>query len=87
VQDLTAIDPALVEFDKRTTGVEQFCELTRATHLQGGRVFLDVVANHTGWGSTLHEGHPEWYLRDQDGELVITMRSVGMKTEKPVEQD
>ena len=27
--DLTAIDPALVEFDKRTNGVDQFCELTR----------------------------------------------------------
>lgn len=29
---------------------------------------------------TVHE------FRDQNGELVITMRSVGMKTEKPVEQ-
>ena len=25
-------------------------------------------------------------FRDQDGELVLTMRSVGVKTEKPVEQ-
>ena len=30
--DLTAIDPALVEFDKRTTGIDQFCELTYAAH-------------------------------------------------------
>jgi len=29
---------------------------------------------------TVHEFH------DQDGELVLTMRSVGVKTEKPVEQ-
>jgi hypothetical protein len=29
---------------------------------------------------TVHE------FRDQDGELVLTMRSVGVKTEKPVEQ-
>ncbi|MBC8097762.1 MAG: amylo-alpha-1,6-glucosidase, partial [Akkermansiaceae bacterium] len=29
--DLTAIDPALVVFDKRTTGVDQFRELTYAT--------------------------------------------------------
>ena len=41
--DLTAIDPALVEFDKRTTGVDQFRELTYATHLRGGRVFIDIV--------------------------------------------
>ncbi|MBT6450365.1 MAG: amylo-alpha-1,6-glucosidase, partial [Verrucomicrobiales bacterium] len=38
--DLTAIDPALVEFDKRTTGVEQFCELTDAVHGYGGQVFV-----------------------------------------------
>ena len=49
--DLTAIDPALVEFDQRTTGVDQFCELTRTAHAFGARVFIDIVINHTGWGS------------------------------------
>ncbi|HEX4645622.1 MAG TPA: amylo-alpha-1,6-glucosidase [Verrucomicrobiae bacterium] len=68
--DLTAIDPALVVFDRRTTGVDQFCELTRAAHLRGGRVFLDIVINHTGWGSVLQEAHPEWFLRDADGSFV-----------------
>jgi glycogen debranching enzyme len=65
--DLTAIDPALVEFDQRTTGVDQFCELTRAAHWFGARVFLDIVINHTGWGSTLQENHPEFFLRNSDG--------------------
>ncbi len=51
--DLTAVDPALVEFDKRTTGIDQFCELTYAAHSLGARVFIDIVINHTGWGSTL----------------------------------
>ncbi len=69
-QDLTAIDPALVEFDKRTTGIDQFCELTYAAHARGGRVFIDVVINHTGWGARLQETHPEWYLRDKPGEFV-----------------
>jgi starch synthase (maltosyl-transferring) len=68
--DMTAIDPALVEFDKRTTGVDQFCELTYAAHLKGGRVFLDMIINHTGWGSTLEENHPEWFLRGPQGEFV-----------------
>src|SRR4029434_854265 len=39
-EDLLGIDPALVVFDKRTTGVDQFRELTYATHSRGGKVFL-----------------------------------------------
>jgi starch synthase (maltosyl-transferring) len=68
--DLTAIDPALVVFDKRTTGVDQFCELTYATHQRGGRVIIDIVINHTGWGSMLQENHPEWFLRHEDGSFA-----------------
>ncbi len=69
-QDLTAIDPALVEFDKRTTGIDQFRELTCAVHARGGLVFIDIVINHTGWGARLQETHPEWYLRDNKGNFV-----------------
>jgi starch synthase (maltosyl-transferring) len=65
--DLTAIDPALVEFDRRTTGVEQFCELTYAAHSLGARIFLDIVINHTGWGSVLQENSPEFFLKNPDG--------------------
>src|SRR5258708_17248703 len=42
-EDLTAIDPALVVFDKRTTGLDQFCELAAETHRHGARLFLDVL--------------------------------------------
>ncbi|MGB0580572.1 MAG: amylo-alpha-1,6-glucosidase [Limisphaerales bacterium] len=65
VQDLTGIDPALVDFDKKSTGVEQFKELTYEAHRLGGKVFLDLVINHTGWGSTLFEDRPEWFIRDE----------------------
>ena len=68
--DLTAIDPALVVFDKRTTGIDQFRELTFAAHLRGARIFLDIVINHTGWGSVLQERHPEWFLREPDGRFA-----------------
>ena len=68
--DLTAVDPALVEFDKRATGVDQFCELTQAAHSLGARVLIDIVINHTGWGSTLQENHPEFFLKKPDGEFV-----------------
>jgi glycogen debranching enzyme/glycosidase len=65
--DLAGIDPALVTFDGRTTGVEQFRELAHAVHLRGGLIFLDIVVNHTGWGSRLMEGRPDWFLRNPDG--------------------
>jgi starch synthase (maltosyl-transferring) len=68
--DFTAVDPSLVVFDKRTTAIDQFRELTYATHLRGGRVIIDIVINHTGWGSKLEEEHPEWFLRKPDGEFA-----------------
>jgi starch synthase (maltosyl-transferring) len=68
--DLTAVDPALVEFDRRATGIDQFCELTYAAHSLGARVFIDIVINHTGWGSTLQENHPEFFLKKPDGEFA-----------------
>ncbi|MEJ0088305.1 MAG: hypothetical protein WDM80_00890 [Limisphaerales bacterium] len=68
--DLTAVDSALIEFDKRATGIDQFCELTYAAHSLGARVFIDIVINHTGWGSTLQENHPEFFLKNPGGEFA-----------------
>jgi len=68
--DLTAVDPALVEFDQRATGIDQFCELTQTAHALNARVFIDIVINHTGWGSTLQENHPEFFLKKPDGEFA-----------------
>lgn len=68
--DLTAVDPALVEFDQRATGIDQFRELADAAHDLGARVFLDIVVNHTGWGSRLFEEHPEFFRREDDGRFA-----------------
>ena len=67
--DLTAIDSALVEFDRETTGIDQFVELADETHRLGGYLMLDLVINHTGWGSVLQENHPEWFRRLDDGKF------------------
>ncbi len=69
-KDLTAIDPALMEFDKKTTAVDQFIELADAVHELEGKLLLDIVINHTGWNSTLHEEHPEWFVREPDGQFA-----------------
>ncbi|MET0343303.1 MAG: amylo-alpha-1,6-glucosidase [Polyangiales bacterium] len=67
--DLTGIDPALVELDKRTTGVDQFRELTDGVHLRDGLVLLDVVLNHTGWASRLLDTQPGWFKREAGGKF------------------
>ena len=59
-----------MEFDQRTTAIDQFLELTRAIHARSARVIIDLVANHTGWGSNLHENHPQWYARQEDGNFI-----------------
>ncbi|MFM7167280.1 MAG: alpha-amylase family glycosyl hydrolase, partial [Planctomycetaceae bacterium] len=69
LQHLTQIDPALIEFDRRTTGVDQFRELAVEIHSRGAKLMLDLVINHTGWGSAEWEEHPEWFIRKPDGEF------------------
>lgn len=68
--DLTGIDLALVEFEEQTTAVDQFCELSDAIHQHRARLIIDLAINHTGWGSSLHSSHPEWYVRDAHGKFV-----------------
>ena len=68
--DFHSVDPAMAEFDGRTTPLDQFRELIDAVHAKGGRFFIDLPANHTGWASTLQTHHPEWFRRRADGRFV-----------------
>ena len=65
--DFLAVDPALAEFDRRTTPLDQFRELADAVHARGARLLIDLPANHTGWASTLQTHHPDWFARGADG--------------------
>jgi len=64
--DFMDVDPALAEFDRKTTPLEQFCELVDAVHHRGAKLFLDVPINHTGWASWLQTHHPEWFKRHEE---------------------
>lgn len=66
-QDFYSVDPALAEFDKSATPMDQFVELVDAVHARGARIFLDLPANHTGWASTFQIHHPGWFKRNGDG--------------------
>jgi len=64
--DFMDVDPALAEFDRRTTPLEQYIELIDAIHARGGRLLMDIPANHTGWASHMQNEHPEWFARHKD---------------------
>ena len=68
--DFLSVDPALAEFDKRATPLDQFRELADEVHSRSGLLFMDMPANHTGWAATLQTHHPEWYRRKPDGEFL-----------------
>ncbi|NOY44827.1 MAG: glycogen debranching protein, partial [Deltaproteobacteria bacterium] len=63
--DFFDVDPALAEFDRKTTPLDQFRELVDAVHARGGRLFLDIPINHTGWASWLQIHRPHWFARDE----------------------
>ncbi|MGL4853687.1 MAG: amylo-alpha-1,6-glucosidase, partial [Lentisphaeria bacterium] len=65
--DFTAVDPALAQFDRSATPLEQFIELVDDIHLLNGKIFIDIAINHTGWAAKVHEEHPEWLVRGSDG--------------------
>ena len=68
--DFFSVDPAMAEFDESATPLDQFRELIGAVHARGGRLFVDLPANHTGWASTLQTHHPNWFRRKDDGSFA-----------------
>ncbi len=65
VDDYTAVNP---EFGT----IEDFQHLVDKAHKMGFKVILDWVANHTGWDHAWIEEHPDWYDRDENGEITYS---------------
>jgi len=64
--DFFDVDPALAEFDRKSTPFDQFGELVDGVHQRGAALFLDLPINHTGWASHLQLHHPDWFARNGD---------------------
>ena len=69
VLDFFAVDPALTEFDKKVSPLEQFGELIDEAHARGGKILIDIPVDHTGWGARLQSDHPEYFVRNGGGEF------------------
>ncbi len=67
--DFYGVDPSLATFDKAHTPVQQFCELLDCIHARGGKAFIDIPFDHTGWASSMQSIHPEWFKRNDKGAI------------------
>ena len=63
VQDYYGVNP---EFGT----LADFKSLVGATHEQGMKLIIDLVANHTSWDSRLIMEHPAWFTTNKEGAIV-----------------
>lgn len=62
VQDFRAVNPEFGTLD-------DFKRLLAAAHARGMKLIIDLVANHTAWDNPLISDHPDWFARDERGEI------------------
>jgi len=62
IQDYKAVNP---EFGN----IDDFKELVEKAHEMGMYMILDWVANHTAWDHAWVVEHPEWYMKNKEGEM------------------
>jgi len=63
IKDYKAINP---EFGT----MEDFKALVKKAHDMDMHLILDWVANHTAWDHPWTETNPEWYLHNEEGEII-----------------
>jgi len=74
VRDYRAINPAFGT-------AADFRALVRAVHDRGMKLILDWVPNHTAWDHVWVRGHPEFYVRNERGELTVPRDDKGKLTD------
>lgn len=58
-----------------------FHALVRAVHARGMKVILDWVPNHTAWDHVWVREHPDFYVRNERGELMVPRDDKGNLTD------
>lgn len=74
VRDYRAIHPAF-------GAAADFRALVRAVHARGMKLILDWVPNHTAWDHAWVREHPDFYLRNERGELTVPRDDKGKLTD------
>lgn len=63
VKDFRAVNP---EFGT----MQDLQQLVKAAHALEMKVIIDWVANHTAWDNQLMKQHPDWYTKDDQGNVI-----------------
>ncbi len=50
--------------------MDDFLSLLEKVHEMGMYVLLDWVPNHTAWDHPWAEEHPDWYMKDEEGNFI-----------------
>ena len=74
VRDYRAINPAFGT-------PADFRALVRAAHARGMKLILDWVPNHTAWDHVWVREHPDFYVRNERGELTVPRDDKGKLTD------
>jgi glycosidase len=74
VSDYRAINPGFGT-------AADFRALVRAVHARGMKLILDWVPNHTSWDHVWVREHPDFYVRNEQGELTVPRDDQGKLTD------
>ena len=74
VADYTEINPELGT-------LKDFKALVDEAHALGMKVIIDWVANHTAWDHVWVKKHPEWYLKNEQGQIHSYLYDNGTEIE------
>ncbi|MFZ3272906.1 MAG: alpha-amylase family glycosyl hydrolase [Lutibacter sp.] len=66
ISDYTKVNPEFGNLD-------DVKNLVNTAHKNGMYVILDWVANHTGWDHVWLKSHPEYYTKNEKGEITHTV--------------
>lgn len=55
---------------RRAGTMKDFKKLLATVHKNGIKLIIDLVANHTSWDSKLIKGHPDWFTKDEKGNII-----------------
>jgi len=50
--------------------MDDFKSLLDAAHDHGFKLIIDLIANHSAWDNPLIEQHPDWYVQDDEGNII-----------------